>query len=259
MELTAALTAIAAQIGMDANQLIQYADDYQGDNERKVLNAIVRALRPVNCLELGTHTGEGTMCILAALTDKPEPKQITTVDISTDPIIGSAIPAAARRYITLIPDNIDTWIGSQSGYDFIFDDGSHSIHQVHQIYGHLDQLLNPGGIILSHDAAAGGVGEYIREGQTKSGYDLPVYVIDPAPWGFSVYRKPGWEVQPEPEEKAVVWSSPQTTVYDDGSFEVSGKHPLDDDLDAEVHTPVEVEDLPEPPKKKRGRPKKAAS
>jgi len=189
MKLTAALTAIAAQIGMDANQLIQYADDYQGDNERKVLNAIVRALRPANCLELGTHTGEGTMCIAAALTGQPKPKHITTVDISDSSAIGSAIPAKRPPYITLVTANIDLWIGSQSGYDFIFEDGSHSIHQVQEVYKHLDKLLNPGGVIISHDAAIEGVGAQVLEGQQKSGYTLPVYLIDPLPWGITVYRK----------------------------------------------------------------------
>jgi len=258
MELTAALTAIAAQIGMDANQLIQYADDYQGDNERKVLNAIVRTLQPRNCLELGTHTGEGTTCILAALSHVYE-KHITTVDISTDTIIGSAIPANLRPYVTLVNANIDVWIGEQSGYDFIFDDAAHSIHQVQEIYKWLDQLLNPGGVIMSHDAAVEGIGAYIREGQMKCGYDLPVYQIDPLPWGYSVYRKPGWEIKPKPE--IALGESVETTpellraaanhlseIADEIEAEV-----VTEDLDAIVHEAVEIDekDLPQPQAKTR--------
>lgn len=263
MELTAALTTVAAHTGLNAEKLMEYADAYQGDNERAFLYAIVRALRPRFALELGTHTGEGATCILQAITDGQYGVHLTTVDILDEPHIGSVIPIGLRQYVTLVTANIDEWIADKSGYDFIFDDGSHSIHQVHQIYGRLEQLLNPGGIILSHDAAAGGVGDYIREGQTKSGYDLPVFIIDPAPWGFSVYRKPGWDAQgvgqspaegnevapaqlPEPEvinraELLELSMMPDGTV--EGTWIISREG---SDLDAIIHEPViiEPEDLP---------------
>jgi hypothetical protein len=54
----------------------------------------------------------------------------------------------------------------------------------------LGHLLNPSGIIMSHDVLGDGVGAWVREGQQKAGYDLPVYEISPMTCGFSVYRKP---------------------------------------------------------------------
>lgn len=256
MNLFDALTAVAAQTGLNAEKLMEYADEWQGDNERAFLYAIVRALHPKFALELGTHTGEGANVIVKAMLDGLGTSNLITVDILDEPHIGSAIPTNLRPYVTLVTANIDEWVADKSGFDFIFDDGSHSIHQVHQIYGHLDQLLNPDGIIISHDAAAGGVGDYIREGQTKSGYDLPVYIIDPLPFGYSVYRKPGWEKLPESEAVPIIVRSEPfkkateewVSEFTDPTGKDSVKALLPDTLDDEIHAPVDIEELPEPEK-----------
>ena len=191
MNLSGALRVIGRATGLSSAKLLRYAHEFDGDNERKVLYALVRVLKPSVCLEIGTSHGDGTMCIASALQKNDQENEwgvVITVDINPD--IGQHfLPDLAEEYVRVVNQDANVYVENNGAFDFIFEDGNHSIHQVQTVYTHLDHLLSPGGIIVSHDAAMDGVGAYIREGQLKAGYDLPVYVIDPLPWGYTVYRK----------------------------------------------------------------------
>lgn len=189
MELNGALRVIGRTVGLSTSKLIRYSKEYDGDNERKVLYAIVRALKPFRCLEIGTSYGDGTMCIATAL-EANDNGFVYTVDINPD--IGQHFtPELVEKRIRIFTEDANLFVTDPNrSFSFIFEDGNHSPYQVHQVYKHLPTLLRPGGIIISHDAAIEGVRDYVRQGQMSAGYDLPVYVIDPCIWGMTVYRKP---------------------------------------------------------------------
>lgn len=186
MNLAGALRVIGRATELSSSKLARYAAEWDGDNERKVLYALVRALKPRVCLEIGTSHGDGTMCIARAL-ERNEWGMVVTVD--TNPDIGQHFRSELLHRVSISNQDANIFVEHHHDFDFIFEDGNHSIHQVQAVYSRLDKLLSPGGIIVSHDAAVEGVGDYVREGQMKAGYDLPVYVIDPLPWGYTVYRK----------------------------------------------------------------------
>ena len=186
MNLSGSLRVIARATGLSSAKLIRYAKEYDGDNERKVLYSLVRAMRPMECLEIGTSHGDGTMCIARAL-QKNDYGIVLTVDINPD--VGQHFIPELMNRVAVGNWDANEYVERLYSFDFVFEDGNHSIHQVQTVYNHLDTLLRPGGIIVSHDAAIEGVGAYVREGQMKAGYNLPVYVIDPLPWGMTVYRK----------------------------------------------------------------------
>lgn len=187
MNLSGALRVIGRATQLSSSKLARYAAEFNGDNERKVLYALVRALKPFQALEIGTSHGDGTMCIAAAM-QRNEYGIVSTVDINPD--IGQHFIPELLPRVAVYTADANTWIADgYRRFDFIFEDGNHSVHQVQAVYQHLDHLLSQGGIIVSHDAAIDGVGAYVREGQMKAGFDLPVYVIDPLPWGYTIYRK----------------------------------------------------------------------
>lgn len=187
MELNGSLRIIGRATGLSSSKLTRYAKEYDGDNERKVLYALVRAQRPFQALEIGTSHGDGTMCIAAAM-ERNEYGLVSTVDINPD--IGQHFIPELLPRVAVYTADANIWLLEKwRQFDFIFEDGNHSTHQVQLVYQNLDTLLRPGGIIISHDAAIEGVREYVREGQMKAGYDLPVYVIEPCIYGYTIYRK----------------------------------------------------------------------
>lgn len=202
MNLSATLEAIAAQLGLPIGVLLSYAAedtqprgsmDYR--EECLVLYALVRALGPMRVLEMGTHKGGSATHIAQALAHNYREMlydrgHLTCVDIN--PAAGAEIPETLRSYVTIEIVDIDEYIRRDDvgGFDFIFEDGAHSEFQVHTIYERLYKLLNPGGVIVSHDAAVEGVRDFIAAGIRKGiGVDVPVFTVDPSPLGFTVYRR----------------------------------------------------------------------
>ena len=200
-----ALTAIAAQLGLKAKELIRHAnrDDLGGDDnkmgswingiswavEGQILYALVRSLKPERILEIGTNYGGSATHMGMGCYDN-KIGHITSIDINA--ASGSHIPDQLREWITVVIEDANLYVVKPEvkDFDFIFEDGNHSKHQVHVIYENLHKLLKPGGIIISHDAAVEGVGEYIRYGIEAAGHPYPpMYVVEPSPCGFTVMRR----------------------------------------------------------------------
>lgn len=202
-----ALHTVARQLGLDALDLRVYADeDLHGGYpevfpsgsmwrvEGQFLYALIRALKPLRVLEIGTMHGCSATHILQALTDNGGKGRLTCVDSGIQIAdIGDMIPDALRENAAISQVTIEAFIEAYAyrPYDFILEDAMHSPEQVEFIYRALPSLLTPGGVIVSHDAAHHLVGADVTGGIHAAGYTPQVYAIAPADCGFSVYQYRG--------------------------------------------------------------------
>lgn len=165
--------------------------------EGQFLYALTRALIPQACLELGTWHGASATHILQALKDN-KVGGLTCIDNRAygDIVIGGMIPEYLKSFAFIESTRLETFIPhalkEDWKYDFIFEDAMHTVEQVACVWGAVAQLLNPGGMIISHDAMHVTAGPVVREGIERAGYgDKAVNVlIDPADCGFAIWRKP---------------------------------------------------------------------
>ena len=219
LSLDHALQVIAHTFGFLPSEMIGYAsqDPHGGYNsayddgfpsgslwrvEGQALYAIVRALRPASILELGTWHGASATHLLQGIADNAY-GGLTCVDSRAygNIEIGGMIPDDLRSRLTLDMQRIETFIPhalkEDWRYDLIFEDGMHDAEQVAFIWKHADKLLNPGGMIVSHDAMHAIAGEAIRAGIAKAGYvngdgmgnSVMNVLIAPADCGFAIWRK----------------------------------------------------------------------
>lgn len=170
--------------------------------EGQALYALIRALKPQAVLELGTWHGASATHILQGVADN-KAGGLTCIDSRAygDIEIGGMIPQALKPLAILHDMRIEAFIPQalKEGwtYDFIFEDAMHDAEQVEFVWKHADKLLNPGGVIISHDACHAIAGEAVREGITKAGYEdtmgygngMMYVLIAPADCGFALYRK----------------------------------------------------------------------
>lgn len=211
MSLDYALNRIAHVNGFLPSEMIRYAPHdphggYHADYddgfpvgslwrvEGRALYALARTLKPANVLELGTWHGASATHILQAIKDNGGGK-LDCVDNRAygDIVIGNMIPDDLRGYVAIHPTRLETFIDVAidlgTTYDFIFEDAMHDAEQVEFIWRHADALLNPGGVIVSHDAMHAIAGEAVREGIARAGYETTNVLIAPADCGFVVWRK----------------------------------------------------------------------
>ena len=117
-------------------------------NEAKILYSLVRAMRPINVLEIGTHKACGTAHIAAALVANGI-GELVTVDI--DPVYSKdvlALPVEYRDVTTFIAGDALTIPLPQS--DFVFDDGAHNYLFSKAIAKRI-KAIGPK-VVVSHDA-----------------------------------------------------------------------------------------------------------
>lgn len=211
MPLTVALLRIADQFDLSRAALIDFAAQdphggYHADYddgfpsgslwrvEGQFLYALIRALKPQKVLELGTWHGASATHILQALKDNGG-GGLDYVDNRAygDIVIGGMIPKDLLVYsmphATSLEKEIEDGIWYKRKYDFIFEDAMHTAEQVEFVWKHADALLNPGGVIVSHDAMHAVAGEAVREGIRRAGYETTNVLIAPADCGFAVWRK----------------------------------------------------------------------
>jgi predicted O-methyltransferase YrrM len=170
--------------------------------EGQALYAMVRTLKPASVLELGTWHGASATHISQALKDNGE-GSMHCIDSRAygDVFIGDMIPSDLRFLslieLTRIEQFIPRALKEGWTYDFIFEDAMHDAAQVEFIWRHADKLLNPGGMIVSHDAMHPIAGEAVREGIARAGYEdtdgmgngVMNVLIAPADCGFAIWRK----------------------------------------------------------------------
>ncbi len=227
MSLPDAITKLAARFDLSLDDLLTYVneDSHNGWDqgagdwptgsiwgvEGKVLYALIRALKPETVLELGTWHGCSTTHMLEALQQNDNRPQLTGVDNNIEvsnkpPAIGHMIPDHLRERWEHIDDDILHYMATTNQrFDFIFEDGFHDPPQVEAVWTAARTLLNPGGVIVSHDAMHFIVGEGIRAGIAAAGFD-DVLLLDirPSDCGLAVWKKEG--ERSGPEEKPVTKS-----------------------------------------------------
>jgi predicted O-methyltransferase YrrM len=162
--------------------------------EGQFLYAFIRALKPANVLELGTWHGASATHILQALRDN-DGGVIECIDNRAygDVVIGDMIPKELKPFATMhavsIEECLPMAVEREYTYDFIFEDAMHDAEQVAFVWSHADKLLNPGGVIISHDAMHAVAGFAVREGIARAGYKTTNVLIEPADCGFAIWRK----------------------------------------------------------------------
>ena len=207
MNLNEALTQIASQLHLDPLVLTEYAvyDQWGGYHDKQddgfpvgsmwrveglVIYALIRALKPLSVLELGTSHGCSATHILQALADNGR-GSLTSVDNGSQiGVPGEMIPDNLRSRWILHNMDLEIYLRlpDTPQYDFILEDAMHSPEQVEFIYRQLPRILKPGGVIVSHDAAHFLVGKDVQRGIRAAGYSAYVYLIEPSDCGLSILR-----------------------------------------------------------------------
>jgi len=193
MNLHETLWKIATDFNLDADELIRYADaDEIGGYhtnphfkkfecgaiwgvEGQIIYALVCALQPENILELGTLRG-CSYAHMEAATIVNEGGVITTVDNAHN----ADFNMDAAEYLRT---SDDTW-------DFVFEDTGHGVEITRDIWALAVQRLNPGGVIISHDAMHPTVGIEVRTGIERAGFSPKYYLTAPSDCGLAIWRKP---------------------------------------------------------------------
>ncbi|HYE61583.1 MAG TPA: class I SAM-dependent methyltransferase [Phycisphaerales bacterium] len=131
--------------------LIAHAD--QKPRERVLLYAMVFALAPQRCLEIGVRWGGGSRIIHAALSDLSHGH---LVSIDPEPALEFDWAEIADRATLIVgrsPDDIPRCVQAAGGaFDFVFIDGLHTQDAVHQDLRAVADATTPGATILLHDA-----------------------------------------------------------------------------------------------------------
>jgi predicted O-methyltransferase YrrM len=160
MHLHDALEQVAKVGRLNVVDLIEYTveDNVGGRNtgwpamslfadEGRILYALVRALKPDVCVEVGVANGASSTHILAALS-KNKKGHLYSYDIETDGI-GSAVPDELRDRWTLTTGVDALVVDYPDKVDFVFEDGSHTYEFTTAIY-RIIQKMNPK-VMLTHD------------------------------------------------------------------------------------------------------------
>lgn len=161
MNLNEALTQIASVGNLNADELIAYAaeDEIGGrdqgywpamsihDSEGRVMYALVRALKPKQCVEIGVAEGCSSAHILSALNANGAGK-LYSVDIETDGI-GAKVPEYLRERWTLITGQDALTVKLPKQADFILEDGPHTEPFTSEMYSRLSGLKPEA--LLTHD------------------------------------------------------------------------------------------------------------
>jgi predicted O-methyltransferase YrrM len=206
MNLDEALTMIAADIGLDADELIAYAAEdniggYHADEslsrwpigslwevDGQVLYALVRALRPASIVEMGAHRGASTAHIAAALKANGT-GELYSVDILES--TGDLLPDEYRDVVTFVyKDAVEYLNSTRRKFDMAFEDMMHTAEQVLAVCGELKTRVRPGGLVLHHDSEHFVVGSEVRAGLEASGVAYRSVLIAPADTGLAWWRMP---------------------------------------------------------------------
>lgn len=142
---------LRAQPNRLATTLTAHAD--QKPRERVLLYALIFALAPRRCLEIGVRWGGGSRIIHAALSDLGAG---VLVSIDPEPALEFDWSLMADR-ATLIrgrsPEDLTRCRDAAEGpFDFVFVDGDHTEAAVRSDLGGVASVTAPGANVLLHDA-----------------------------------------------------------------------------------------------------------
>jgi predicted O-methyltransferase YrrM len=203
------LERLAQQLNLDANELREYAaEDHIGgfhfdltqrtwevgsiwEVEGKVLYALTRVLRPRLIVELGTRFGCSTAHFASALTLNGGEGRIIIVDIGQGQARDVEQSGFSER-IEFVQASAADYVETDmpEGVDLLFEDSDHGTDTTRRVWLAGAVKLNPGGLLLSHDADHWLVGADIRKGIAFSGISCQIYRSEPSDCGFAIWQKP---------------------------------------------------------------------
>lgn len=201
MLLNEALSILAQQLDMDAQTLIDYAneDEVGGyhteptlakwpmgslwEVEGKVLYALVRALRPSHVLQIGVYFAASDAHILTALAKNKKGK-LTSLDI--EPIQGDGPAAALRKRWEFIQTEGGAWIeANKPDIDLVFEDAFHDREGTERLLSIIRDNLNPL-VVVSHDAEHVAVRDWVQGAwRAVYGDDFHTALIEPSDCGLA--------------------------------------------------------------------------
>ena len=162
--------------------------------EMATLAALVALKRPKRILEFGTYDGFSTWHLWA---NSDETAEIVTIDLPPGSVVtGSSDRAlqgvASRPYlpkdkrIRLVETDSRRWEPDVKGVDFCFIDAGHTYQCVKNDSEKALRIMNPGGLIVWHDAvwqgSDYGVNTYLKELRRQS---LDIRLVSVSPFDYS--------------------------------------------------------------------------
>jgi hypothetical protein len=108
--------------------------------------------------------------------------------------IGGLIPPRLRAALSIVNKPIAEYLQSNTAlFDFVFSDGAHDSASIAIIWQARHKLLNPGGVIIEHDAVHFGVGDQVMRGIRAAGADPFTYLTEPSDCGLAIEQMPQLE------------------------------------------------------------------
>ena len=261
------LTAIAKQLSLSPEKLIQYAHEapYAKEtpagkvwpsgtgsvSEKRILYAIARGLNPMLSLDIGTRWGASAIQI-ANSTVYPgiQPGRVISVDVETHMYgskqpVGKFIPNTLR--VNLVTSDAMLYLKMDTlVYTLIYEDTDHTFESTEEIYKLAIDRLIAGGVIISHDACHPKFKGAVVAGIRACGIEPQVYLVEGDSCGLSIWQKP--------KDDDVVIETPYRQVL---PGEGTGNDaPIIQDVDRfisdqELPTPEAREEITEQPAPKR--------
>jgi predicted O-methyltransferase YrrM len=129
--------------------------------DRRALYYLVKYLKPLRVLEIGTHIGASTTHIATALEDDASMTTVDVIDVNSDmhwkkygtrksPAVMIQSLGLDHKVEFVKSTSIDYLLGSEM-FDLIFLDGNHGVDTVYNEVPLALEHLNSGGTILLHD------------------------------------------------------------------------------------------------------------
>jgi predicted O-methyltransferase YrrM len=206
------LFEIAKQLGLQWNDLVQYANEapYAAGrpdgipwpsgtgsvSEKRILYAIARAINPIVSLDLGTRWGAMALQILSGDKDAPPPAgKLISVDIektihgSKTPV-GKFIPKHGYNVELITANALQYLKNDNKVHEIIFEDTEHTYEMTKAIYELAPERLVPGGVIISHDACHPKFKGDVVKGIKTAGIEPMVYLVEGDSCGLAIWQKP---------------------------------------------------------------------
>lgn len=276
MQLPEACYLIAAQLKVDGNQLIAYANedmesgwDYNAGRwpigslwrvEGQILYAITRMFKPQTVVEIGSFVGCSATHFGMALKANGGGRVYSVDNGAQGGSPGSLVPPDIKPFIEFIrADGVDWLLGKDDGsVGLVFEDADHSDKLTANVAGLCRAKLAPGGIEIIHDAAKdfayvgnhekvfSPTGANIRRGLQTAGVPFRSYLVDPSDCGFGIWQQGGdWQGDKslevkvsEPIKVIKNFKLEEVSLMPNGSFEVGGTIPKEPEPIAAVEDKV---------------------
>lgn len=209
--LNAALGHLAKRFGFDFSELALYAAEntlggYHPDQrleqwpigsmfgvEGQVIYSLVRALKPLNVINIGVYHGCSVAHIAAALLKNGNPKaRVHAVDLKI--IDTPLMPDELKPYIVEIESDGLTFLEGRwpAKTTLLFEDCLHDEQGTREMWEVMLRKANLGSLIISHDTQHHIVGQDVRNGIEGAGVNLDdglSLLIEPSDCGLFIYRQ----------------------------------------------------------------------